>query len=379
MTLCLTPEAELVRDIAREFFLERSPVRALRSLRDSGTSDGYDPILWRSMSDLGWAGFLVPENLGGSEFGVRGLMAVIEAAARTLAPTPLFATALLGATALMLGGSEAQRSEHLPALAAGERLIALAVEETVHHASDQIKLSASHMDDGWRLSGTKVFVMDGGIADMLIVVARSQDEDEGTGQFRLFLVPVNAPGVHITRHRMVDSRSAATIAFDNVHVHGTAELRGSIDGADLLARLMDMAYLGMAAESLGVAEEAFERTITYLKERNQFGVPIGSFQSLKHRAALMFCEIELLRSALLGAIEAVELGATGMSALASVAKAKAADTLFLVSNECIQMHGGIGMTDEHEIGFFFKRARVIQLAFGGATFHRDRHARIAGY
>jgi len=379
MTLVLTPEAEIIRDTARQFFDKRSPVSALRALRDRRDPDGFSRPLWHDMAELGWAGFLVPEAYGGSEFGIGGLALALEAAGRTLAPTPLFSTALLGASALVLGGSDEQKREFLPGLVSGQHLFAIALEDAAHHAPQPMTTRAERTANGWRLNGTKPFVMDGGVADIFIVAARVDGKALEGNAVGLFLVPRIAAGVSTTPHLMVDNRNAATIRLTDVALGEDAELREPHRGVDLLDRLLQRAYVGLAAESLGLAAEAFDRTLQFLKERRQFGVAIGSFQALKHRAALMFCELELLRSAVRGAVEAQELGAENASALASVAKAKACDALWLISNECIQMHGGIGTTDEHEIGFFLKRARVIQRAFGDASFHRSRYAAQVGY
>jgi alkylation response protein AidB-like acyl-CoA dehydrogenase len=371
MALVLSSDAQLVRDTAQQFFREKAPVEALRKLRDARDPAGFSRDLWREMAALGWAGFLVPEAYGGAEFGLFGLGLVMEQAGHTLAATPLLSTALIGASALVLGGSEAQKQAHLPALVAGERIFALALEEAPHHAPRRIALQAERTDGGYRLSGEKRFVLDGHVADVLIVAARTHDE-----RVVLLLVPGDAPGVTRSRTVMVDSRNAANIRFDGVAVGEGAVLSG---GADLLEAVLDRARAGLAAEMLGSSTETFERIVQYLKERKQFGVLIGTFQGLKHRAATMFCELELTRSAVLAALSAIDDGSAEAPALASLAKAKAGDTFFLVSNEGVQMHGGIGMTDEHEIGFFLKRARVAQASFGDAPFHRDRYARLSGY
>jgi alkylation response protein AidB-like acyl-CoA dehydrogenase len=371
MALVLSSDARLVRDTAQQFFREKAPIEALRKLRDTHDPTGFSKELWQEMAELGWAGFLVPEAYGGSEFGLVGLGLVMEQAGHTLAATPLLSTALIGASALVLGGSEAQRREHLPHLVEGRRLFALALEETPHHAPNRVALKAERTASGYRLSGEKRFVLDGHVADVLIVAARAADE-----RVVLLLVPGDAAGVTRTRNFMVDSRNAATIRFDGVEVGEDAALDG---GADLLEAVLDRARIVLASEMLGSSTEAFERTVQYLKERKQFGVLIGTFQGLKHRAAAMFCELELTRSAVLAALSAVDDGSNEVAVLASLAKAKSSETFFLVSNEGVQMHGGIGMTDEHEIGFFLKRARVAQASFGDAPFHRDRYAALSGY
>ena len=254
---------------------------------------------------------------------------------------------------------------------AGEHIVALALEEGSRHAPAQIGLEAKRHGAGYRLNGRKTFVLDGHIADTLIVAARTE-----TG-ITLFLVPGEAASR--IRLAMVDSRNAALIRLDNVAV-GPEAVLGRVDGgAALLDLTLDYARAGLAAEMLGSAQEAFDRTLQYLKDRKQFGVAIGSFQALKHRAAQMFCEVEITRSAVLAAVSALDSIANDAAALVSLAKAKANETLLLCSNEGVQMHGGIGMTDEHEIGFFMKRSRVAQLSFGDTRFCRDRYAQMMGY
>ena len=359
MALILNEEARMVRDTALEFFRERSPIVALRKLRDDNDPDGFDRALWRQMAELGWTGFLVSEGHGGSAFGVSGLGQVMEAAGRTLAATPLLSTALIGASLLELAGTPDQKDEHLPPLVAGERIFALALEETARHAPSK---TATTADSANRITGTKRFVLDGHIADYLIVTANDS----------LFLVDAHATGVTRTRTIMVDSRNAAIVHFNNAQ----GEPLGTLAH---LETVLDRARACLASEMLGSASEAFERTVQYLKDRKQFGVQIGTFQALKHRAAQMFCEIEATRSAVSAALSALDENANDAAALCSLAKAKANNTIFLCGNEGVQMHGGIGMTDEHEIGFFLKRARVAQATFGDSAFHRDRYAALMGY
>ncbi|MEN9316029.1 MAG: hypothetical protein RIS35_2422 [Pseudomonadota bacterium] len=379
MALTLDNETTLVRDTAFAFFQEKSPVSALRKLRDTQDADGFSRALWKEMADLGWAGFLVPEAFGGSEFGMVGLGQVLEAAGSTLAASPLVSTALIGASALTLGGSPAQKQAWLPKLAAGELLTALAVDDGAVHAPARIRLGARPHAGGWALTGEKRFVLDGHVADLLIVAARTSGASGDRDGITLFLVPAESAGVRRQRTLMVDSRNAAIVHFDGVTVGADAVL-GEVDrGADLLDAILDRARAGLAAEMLGSAKEAFDRTLRYLKERKQFGVLIGTFQALQHRAAEMFCEIELTRSAVMQALSAIDERSGEIAQLASLAKAKAGEAFFLVSNEGIQMHGGIGMTDEFEIGFFLKRARVAQASFGDTPFHRDRYARLMGF
>jgi len=379
MPLILSSETQMVRDTAHEFFRERAPITALRKLRDSNDPDGFSRNLWREMAELGWTGFLVPEDFGGTEFGVLGLAQVMEAAGRTLAASALVSTALVGASLLAIAGSVDQKSDHLPALVSGERLFALALEEGSRHQPYRIATQAERVGEGYRLSGQKVFVLDGHVADVLIVAARtSGDRDERDG-ITLFLVPGDAPGVTRQRTIMIDSRNAAQVRLDGVSVGADAVLGRIGGGADVLDRVLDRARACLGAEMLGSATEAFERTVQYLKDRKQFGVAIGSFQALKHRAAQMFCEVEVTRSAVIAACSALDENTNDAAALAVLAKGKANDTLDLCGNEGVQMHGGIGMTDEHEIGFFMKRARVARATFGDTAFCRDRYATLLGY
>ncbi len=373
MPMILTEEARMVRETALDFFKQRSPITAMRRLRDDNDPVGFSRDLWRQMADLGWTGFLVPEDYGGSAFGIAGLAQVMEAAGRTLTPSPLLSTALIGACLLTQAGSEDQKAEILPALVAGDHILALALEEGTRHAPDRIALTAEKDGAGYKLNGRKTFVLDGHIADTLIVAART---DRGIS---LFLVPADAPGLVRSRLIMVDSRNVANVTFKNVSVAADAMLGPLNAGTGLLERALDYARAGLAAEMLGSASEAFERTVQYLKDRKQFGVAIGTFQALKHRAAQMFCEVEMTRSAVMAATAALDQGGNDAAALVALAKAKANQTLYLCGNEGVQMHGGIGMTDEHEIGFFMKRARVAQATFGDTAYCQNRYATLMGY
>ncbi len=379
MTLLLNDEQRMLKSAARDFFSTRLPVAALRRLRDEDDADGFDRAAWREMADLGWAGVLVPEAWGGSDFGYTGLGQVLEEAGRTLAASPLVSTALIAAPLLATCGSTAQKDALLPALATGERLCALALEEGPRHAPAAVALRATRDGRGWVLHGAKTFVLDGHVADDIVVLARTAGVPGDEHGLSLFLLRGETPGLTRTRTRMVDSRNAARLVFDEVRLADDA-LLGAADRAFApLDRVLDGARAGLAAEMLGGMVEVFERTLDYLKFRQQFGVPIGSFQALKHRAAQMFCEIELTRSAVLAALAALDAGDAAAPLLASLAKARAGETFELVSNEAVQMHGGIGMTDAGEIGFFLKRARVAQQAFGDASFHRARYATFRGF
>lgn len=379
MPLVLNEEQRLLQDSAREFLASNAPVEALRKLRDAKDPRGYDPDLWRQMVELGWASITLPEQYGGLEFGFLGLGVVMEECGRTLAASPLFASAVVGASALLLGGSEKQKEALLPQVSAGDLTLALALEESHHHRPTHIATSAAQQADGFVLNGNKTFVLDGHSADKLIVVARSSGEERAALGISLFLVDRNAPGVSVTRTIMTDSRNAANIHFEEVLVDNSSLIGKLDDGWAVLDQVLDRGRLALTAEMMGCALEAFERTVAYLKEREQFGAPIGSFQALQHRAAQMQADIELCRSVLLQALTAVDETPEQLPILASLAKVKLNELVKLVTNEAVQMHGGIGVTDELEIGFFLKRARVAMQAFGDTGFHKDRYATLCGY
>jgi len=379
MSLALSDEQELLRSTAREFVAKNSPVKELRRLRDAKDPVGFSRSLWKEMAGLGWAGIVLPEELGGSELGYAELGIVLEECGRTLAATPLVSTALLAGNAVLLGGNELQKKEILPALAKGERILALALQEGAHHAPYAIATRAEATANGYRLNGKKTFVLDGHVADQLVVVARSAGISGERDGLVLLLVPKSARGLTLLRTIMVDGRNAASVKLDGVEVDKSALLGAAGRGADLLDKLLDRATIGLAAEMLGTLTEAFERTITYLKDRKQFGVPIGSFQALKHRAANMFVEVELSRSIVLEALRAIDENRPDVSQLASVAKARVSEAIHLIGNEAVQMFGGIGVTDEEEIGLFLKRARVAELTLGDAAYHRARFATLSGF
>jgi acyl-CoA dehydrogenase len=379
MNLLLNDEQTILKNGAHEFFKERMPVKVLRELRDSNNADGFDRALWAEMAALGWAGILIPEQYGGAEFGYKGMGQVMEEAGRTLAASPLASSAAIAAPLLLKTASSAQQAALLPAIVNGELLIALAHDEAPRHAPTRIATRVEQRGQGFVLNGCKTFVVDGHVAQHFIVVARSSGARDAREGISLLLVDARAAGVSCTRTRMVDNRNAAQVSFTNVEL-GADALLGTLGGGYApLEQVLDGVRVALAAEMLGNGMEAFERTVAYLKLRRQFGVVIGTFQALKHRAALMFCELELTRSAVLGALDALDSGHADSAALASLAKAKACDMLELISNEAVQLHGGIGMTDAEEIGFFLKRARVAQQWLGDASFHRDRDATLQGW
>ncbi|TXS96267.1 acyl-CoA dehydrogenase [Parahaliea maris] len=379
MALVLNEEQRLLQDTAREFLQQRAPVEALRKLRDSRDATGYDPSLWREMCELGWASIILPEAYGGLEFGFAGLGLVVEESGRTLSASPLFATGVLGASAILLAGNETQKETLLPQLAVGELTLALALEEHHHHRPTHVETRLAAEADGYTLNGEKCFVLDGHSADQLLVVARSSGEPDSSNGLTLVLVPRDSAGVRCTRTVMADSRNAANLQFDQVRVPAEAVLGRVGEAGPLLEQVLDRGRIAMAAEMLGLAKESFARTVAYLKEREQFGALIGTFQALQHRAAQIQVELELCQSVVLQALSTVDEQPQQLPLMASLAKAKLNELAKRVTNEAVQMHGGIGVTDELEIGFFLKRARVAMQILGDTGYHKDRYARLCGY
>ena len=379
MALVLTEEQRLLRDSAHDFLADNAPVESLRKLSDERSALGYDPEVWQNMAELGWASIILPEQYGGLDFGFTGLGLIMEETGRTLLASPIFASAVVGASTLLLGGSDEQKETMLPAIASGKLTLALALEETHHHRPTHISTTATYSDGKYLISGRKTLVLDGHSADKIIVVARTSGDEKSIDGISLFLVDRSASGVSVQRTTMVDSRNAANITLDAVSVNSDALVGELNEGWQILDPALDRGRVALAAEMMGLSLEAFDRTIAYLKQREQFGALIGSFQALQHRAAKMQADIELCRSVILQALSSVDEAPEQLPLLASLAKAKLNELSKLATNEAVQMHGGIGVTAELEIGFFLKRARVAMQIFGDTGFHKNRYATLCGY
>jgi len=378
--LILTEDQELLAKTAADFVSEHSPVSRVRKLRDTRDPVGFSRALWKQMAELGWLGIPFPESVGGAGLGFAELAVVLEALGRTLAPEPFLSTVLLGGQALRLGGSEAQQKEWLSPLVNGDCILTAAYQEPQsRYDLYRVATRAEKSGDGFRLSGEKIGVLDGHQADALVVVARTSGGERDPAGLTLFLVRKGSPGLDITRQGRVDSRNAALVKFSRVEV-GPSDVIGTVgEGGPLFERVVDRATVGLCAEMLGSMEEAAAITFKYLKTRVQFGVAIGSFQALKHRAARMYIELELSRSSVMAAARAVDEDHPELAKLTSLVKARCSEAGILIANEAIQMHGGVGMTDEYDIGFYLKRARVAEITFGDASHHRERWARLSGY
>jgi acyl-CoA dehydrogenase len=379
MALILNEEQQSLKDIAREFLQNNAPVTHFREIRDTQNELGYDESLWKEMVNLGWSGILIPEEYGGFDFGMVGMGSILEEAGKTLTPSPLFSTGVLGASLLTLGGSDKQKQTYLPQIVDGTVTTALALEESNRHDPHSIETVAKKSGDNFIISGTKNFVIDGHSSKLLIVAARTEGEKNDASGITLFLVESDHQDVEITKTSMVDSRNAANIQFNDVAVSSENIIGEENNGASVLEVVLDRAQIAISAEMLGNASQAFDLTLEYLKERKQFGAVIGTFQALQHRAAEMYSELELTKSSVIAACNAVDQNSNDLRRMASLAKFKSGETNHLITNEAIQMHGGVGVTDEYDVGLFMKRARVTEQIFGNSEYHIDRYATLSDY
>jgi alkylation response protein AidB-like acyl-CoA dehydrogenase len=384
MSFVLNEEQQQLKESALAFFRKESPVDTIRQLRDSNDALGYRPTVWKQIAEMGWPATIIPENYGGLGFGFMGLGVVLQAGGRTLAPSPLFSSVALGASAILLAGSEDQKATLLPHIASGEKIFTLALQEGPVHNPKKIETRVGKSGNGFRLNGKKTFVTDGHIADTFIVVARSAGDVNDKNGLSLFLVDREQAGVKVQRSSMVDMRNMATVTFTNAELPESAVLGKPGEAYAVLQKIIDRGNIALCAEMLGMIEEVFEVTLAYIKQREQFDQPIGAFQALQHRAAQMFCEIELAKSLVMRALSAVDEDSEGkgmgdLALMASAAKVHLCDTLRRVSNEGIQMHGGMGMTDEMDVGLFLKRARVAMQTLGDENYHLQRYATLRGY
>jgi acyl-CoA dehydrogenase len=379
MALILNEEQQSLKDIAREFLQNNAPVTHFREIRDTENELGYDESLWKEMVNLGWSGILIPEEYGGFDFGMVGMGSILEEAGKTLTPSPLFSTGVLGASLLTLGGTDAQKQTYLPQIVDGTLTTSLALEESNRHAPYSIGTQAKKNGDSFVISGSKNFVIDGHSSNLLIVAARTEGSKNDVSGITVFLVDSETDGIEITKTNMVDSRNAANIKFSDVAISSNNILGEENNGASLLESVLDRAQIAISAEMLGNASQAFDLTLAYLKERKQFGAVIGTFQALQHRAAEMYSELELTKSSVIAACNAVDNNSNDLRRMASLAKFKSGETNYLVTNEAVQMHGGVGVTDEYDVGLFMKRARVTEQIFGNSEYHIDRYATLSDY
>ena len=374
MALIINEEQQMLKTSTKEFLDLKSPLSSLRVLRDHSYKT-HDKDLWMEMVEMGWTALTIPEEYNGLNFGYVGLGQVLEEMGRKLTLSPIISTVLMSSTLTSLSKNKILKTKLFQEIMNGSKLVSIAHEEGIQHNPNTINSLLSKQGEGYVLNGKKNFVIDGSISDYLIVSSK----DESDSNTMLVLVDSKSDGITYNNKVHMDSRTYSDISFSSVKVDKSNLLSEENDGDFILEKTFDIARVGLAAEMLGSVQEAFEMTMSYLKEREQFGVKIGSFQALQHRSALMFGEIELCKSIVLKALQAIDSNDSNLPKLASLAKAKLGMTFKLVSNEAVQMHGGIGVTDDADIGFFLKRARVIQRILGDSNYHLDRLAKINNY
>jgi alkylation response protein AidB-like acyl-CoA dehydrogenase len=375
--MTLTDDQRLLQDTVRSFMADEGAIKKqLRHWRDTGCTDGYGTALWKQFGELGLTGILIPENQGGAGLGSVEAGVVLEEIGRNLTPSPFLATAVAAVRALE-GSAQAER--WFPGILAGETVAALAVDEGKHHNPTAVAMSAKRQGNGFVLNGSKQFVVHGNSAQVILVAARTGGSPGESGGITLFAVEKGASGLDVERATLADSSMAAWLSFDNVAVDADAVI-GEVDGGwTPLSRALNAGRAGAAAELVGVAAGASEMTFDYLRQRKQFGKLIGEFQALQHRAAHLYGEIEIARAAALKAAQLLDSGTDQAELFVSVAKAKAGRVSALAVQEGVQMHGGIGMTDEHDIGLYMKREAVLSELFGSPRFHANRVAELSGY
>ncbi|MFM5885557.1 MAG: acyl-CoA dehydrogenase family protein [Novosphingobium sp.] len=379
MPLYHTDDQTMLADTARQFMAEEGSIaKQLRHYRDIQCKDGFGHALWKSLAELGFTGILVSEADGGLGMGHVEAGIVLEEIGRNLTPSP-FLTSAVAAAAALGAASDELRGRYLPGLLAGDSVFAVAIDEGRKHRPERIATRATRSGNGFKLNGTKACVIQGGSADMLVVAARTAGGDDDNDGVTLFAVPRDAAGLSQDAVRLVDSSMATHVRFDNVQLDADAVI-GEVDGGRaVLNTVLNAGRIGAAAESVGVAAGAFDMTATYLKQRKQFGKLIGEFQALQHRAAHLYSEIEIARAATIKAQQLLDGGSEKADLMVSVAKAKAGKAAGLAVREGVQMHGGIGMTDDYDIGLYMKRDRALAEFMGDAYYHAERVARLSGY
>lgn len=379
MPLYHTEDQAMLADTANGFMADEGAIeKQLRHFRDSDCQDGFGHKLWKQFAEMGFSGMLVAEEDGGLGMGHVEAGIVLEEIGRNLTPSPFLSSSVMAASALAAGSDEL-RGRWLPGLVSGDSVFAIAVDEGIKHNPENIAAKAEKSGNGFKLSGKKSCVIQGASADMLVVAARTSGDETNDEGITLFAVPKDAAGISHDKARLVDSSMASHVTLDNVELDGDAVI-GEVDGGrDLLNMVLAAGRIGSAAEGVGVARGAMDMTVDYLQQRKQFGKLIGEFQALQHRAAHLYSEVEIARAAVFKAQQLLDSESEAADLYASVAKAKVGKTAGLAVREGVQMHGGIGMTDEHNIGLFMKRDRALAEFCGDANYHADRVARLSGY
>jgi alkylation response protein AidB-like acyl-CoA dehydrogenase len=379
MTLILTEEQQLLKDSAVSFATDQRDLQKVRDRRKTAKTAEVDRALYQQMVDLGWTSIVFPESLGGLELGYAEFGIVLEELGRHLIDSPLISTVVLGGATILLAGNDDQKGNIIPKICDGSLLLSMAYQESARHDPYAIETRLEERDGEYALSGSKHLVLEGGTADLILVIARSSGNTGDRSGLTIVMVDPKSAGVTLKNNLLIDGSRTANMTFDGVTIEAK-DIVGDIgSAADAYDQVMLQAATALSADMVGGIQHTFETTLEYLKIREQFGAKIGSFQGLKHRAGRWFCEVELSKSIVLEALRAIDSNSEKLAKVVSACKARTSATYYLAGNEGVQMHGGIGVTDEHEIGLYLKRARVTELMFGDANFHQDQFASLAGY
>ena len=376
MDIGFTEEQELLRASARRFLENECPTAFVRHRMAEPAA--MTDVFWQQLADQGWFGILFPEEAGGSGLGLVEMTVLMEEMGRAVMPGPFFSTVLLGGAAILEVGSQAQQQEWLPRIAAGSAKVSLAwTEPNARWDAAGIVATGRETAGGFVLSGTKLFVADAHLSDALVVAVRTRDGSTMEDGVSLFLVPKDAAGFAVTLLPTIDeTRKLCEVRLDNVAVPAASLLGEKHGGWPPLSRVLDRATVALCAEMCGGAQQVLDMTTAYAKIRLTFGKPIGSYQGVKHRAADMLVDVENAKSLTYYAAWAIDEGLAEAPLAVSMAKAYTSDAYRKVAGAGIQLHGGIGFTWEHDLQLYFKRANASEVAFGDATWHRERVARL---
>jgi alkylation response protein AidB-like acyl-CoA dehydrogenase len=371
MNFGFTEDQEALREATRKFLDNECPTTFVRKMMADDTAHSTE--LWKKIAQLGWLGIMVPEDFGGAGGSFLDLVVILEETGKSLLPGPFFATALLGTTAILAGGSAVQKSALLPKIAEGTHIVTLALaEKSGRYDAAGVTLAAKAKGSDFALSGEKMFVPDAHVADQMIVAARTGQGSNAEEGITLFLIDAKAPGVIITQLKTVDmTRRQCHVAFQDVVVARSQVLGEVGKGWSVLRRVLDQAMAGLAAEMVGTGQKALDLAVAYAKERVQFGKPIGSFQAVKHKCVDMMVQVENARSLTYYAAWTVDENTPEARQAVPMAKAYCSDMCKTVTSEAIQVHGGIGFTWEHDMHLFYRRGLASEAAFGSAPTHRE--------
>lgn len=375
MKFAFSEEQEFLRETARRFLADKAPMDKVRQAMAS--DHGYDPATWAEIASLGWPAMAIPEAYGGAGFTFLEVVVLMEEMGRAVLPAPFLSTVVMSANAVLMAGNEEQKQSILPAIASGDAVVTIAMTEaTGRWDADGLTMVAKQDGQDWILAGTKSFVLDGYIADVLLVVARAEPGADG---LTIFMVPGDAEGVvTVAQDAMDQTRPMADVTFSDVRVGSDAVLGTVGGGWPIIEKVLQLAAVALAAEQVGGAQKVLETAVEYAKVRKQFGRPIGSFQAIKHKCADMLVSVESARSAAYYAAWAAAEESDELPVVAALAKSYCSEAYYKAAADNIQIHGGIGFTWEHDAHLYFKRAKSSELMFGDPSYHRAKLADLIG-